>query len=142
VLVLLGFAATDFIITMTLSAADATAHILENPFVPGFLSGQRVVVTLLLLGLLGVVFLRGFGEAIGIAVLLVGAYLVLNAVVVAAALWHVLENSSVVVDWQRALTVDYSSPLAMIALSLLVMPKLALGMSGFETERRPHVHVG
>jgi hypothetical protein len=133
VLALLGFAATDFIITMTLSAADATAHILENPFVPGFLSGQRVLVTLVLLGLLGVVFLRGSGEAIGIAVLLVGVYLVLNAVVVVVALLHVLEGPGVAVDWARALTVQYSSPLAMIALSLLVMPKLALGMSGFET---------
>ncbi|MBE1584030.1 APC family permease [Nonomuraea angiospora] len=133
VLALLGFAATDFVITMTLSAADATAHILENPFVPDFLAGQRVIVTLVLLALLGGVFLMGFTEAIGIAVVLVFVYLALNAVVVATALVHVLEAPQVVVDWQRALSLDFSSPLVMIGLSLLVMPKLALGMSGFET---------
>ena len=80
VLALLGFVATDFVITITLSAADATAHVVENPFAPGFLEGQAVAVTLVLVALLGAVFLKGFGEAIGIAVVLVGVYLALNAV--------------------------------------------------------------
>ncbi len=133
VLVLLGFAATDFVITITLSAADATAHILENPFVPDALAGQQVLVTLVLVALLGGVFLKGFSEAIGIAVLLVGVYLGLNAIVVVVSLLQVLEQPDLVVSWERVLTTDHSSPIAMIAVSLLVMPKLALGMSGFET---------
>jgi hypothetical protein len=85
VLALLGFVATDFVITITLSAADATAHVLENPFVPKLLEGQQVGVTLLLIALLGEVFLRGFTEAIGIAVGLVATYLALNLVVVVVA---------------------------------------------------------
>ncbi len=74
ILCLLGFAATDFIITMTLSAADATSHVIENPFFPSWLQ-HRLGLTLFLIGLLGLIFLLGFREAIGIAVLLVGAYL-------------------------------------------------------------------
>src|SRR5438093_13602777 len=68
VLALLGFVATDFIITITLSAADASAHLVENPFAPPALHDQRVLVTLGLIALLGAVFLKGFKEAIGIAV--------------------------------------------------------------------------
>jgi hypothetical protein len=133
VLVLLGFVATDFIITITLSAADATAHVLENPLVPSFLEGHQVAVTLVLIALLGGIFLKGFTEAIGIAVGLVAVYLALNFVVVTVALQHLAANPELVVDWRQLLTTSYSSPLAMVAVALIVFPKLALGLSGFET---------
>src|SRR5215475_12847749 len=89
VLALLGFALTDFIITMTLSAADATAHLIENPGLRPFLAGHQVPITLFLLALLGAVFLRGFTEAIGVAVALVAAYLAMNVVVITVALAHI-----------------------------------------------------
>ncbi|MFG3554415.1 amino acid transporter [Micromonospora sp. NPDC047557] len=133
VLVLLGFAATDFIITITLSAADATAHLDENPFWPSGLKGHEVAITLLLVALLGAVFLKGFGEAIGIAVVLVAVYLALNAVVIADALWRVVTHPSAVGDWTTALSTGHGDPLLVVGLSLLVFPKLALGLSGFET---------
>ena len=66
VLILLGFALTDFVITMTLSAADAAAHIIENPYVPRFMDHPEAV-TLTLLAVLGAVFMKGFREAIGLA---------------------------------------------------------------------------
>src|SRR3569833_770476 len=91
VLVLLGFATTDFIITMTLSAADAAAHFNQNPFVPDSLKSQ-MAVTLLLLVILGLIFLKGFKEAIGIAVVLVAAYLLLNAVVTVRAFLEVMRH--------------------------------------------------
>ncbi|WP_343061506.1 amino acid transporter [Nocardioides luti] len=141
VLVLLGFAATDFIITMTLSAADASAHLIENPNLNSVLDGHQLVITLVLLALLGGVFLRGFGEAMGVAVALVVVYLALNVVVIGVALAHVATHPAVVTDWTDALTRQHGDPLAMVAIALLVFPKLALGMSGFETgvAVMPHV---
>ena len=134
VLVLLGFAATDFIITITLSAADASAHFIQNPFVSNFMGGAQVPVTLILIALLGLVFLLGFKEAIGIAVGLVIVYLGLNVVVViAAAVQVVTDGPTVVSDWWTALNTQHGNPLVMIGIALIVFPKLALGMSGFET---------
>ncbi|MDQ1662655.1 MAG: hypothetical protein QOJ68_2635 [Blastococcus sp.] len=133
VLVLLGFAATDFLITMTLSAADATAHIIQNPHVPAAFHGHQMLITLVLLALLGAVFLKGFTEAIGIAVGLVAVYLALNVVVVAVGLVKVATTSGLVTDWGRALTAQHGSPVMMVAIALLVFPRLALGLSGFET---------
>ncbi|MFJ4651651.1 amino acid transporter [Nocardia sp. NPDC088792] len=133
ILVLLGFAATDFTITMTLSAADGAAHIVENPSVPSFLHGQNMIITLILLALLAAVFLKGFSEAIGIAVGLVGAYLALNLVVAGVGIYQVAKAPHLVTDWKDALVTAHGSPIAMVGVALLVFPKLALGLSGFET---------
>jgi hypothetical protein len=133
ILCLLGFVATGWLVTITLSAADATAHIVENPLTPQFLHGQHVVITLVLLATLGAVFLKGFKEAIGIAVAVVGAYLLLNLVVVAVGLYECVVDPSYIADWQSKLFANYGNPLTMVGVSLLVFPRLALGLSGFET---------
>src|ERR1700730_3455230 len=133
VLALLGFLATDFIITITLSAADATAHLIENPFAPTFFHSQTVPITLILVALLGAVFLKGFKEAIWIAVGLVVLYLALNAVVIAAGFRQIAVHPHLITEWKRALFTAHGSPLAMLGISLLLFPKLALGLSGFET---------
>ncbi|MGW7254760.1 amino acid transporter [Streptomyces sp. NPDC054834] len=141
VLTLLGFAATDFLITITLSAADASTHLVENPHLTNALHGKQMLFTLLLVALLGAVFLKGFLEAIGVAFALVVLYLGLNTVVVVAGLWHVLTAEHLITDWTSALTAEHGSVFVMIGLSLLVFPKLALGLSGFETgvAVMPHV---
>ncbi|MFF8935246.1 amino acid transporter [Streptomyces paradoxus] len=141
VLTLLGFAATDFLITITLSAADASTHLVENPHLIGVLHDKQMLITLILVALLGAVFLKGFLEAIGVAVALVGAYLALNVVVVVVGLYHVITAGHVVTDWSSALTTQHSNVFAMIGVALLVFPKLALGLSGFETgvAVMPHV---
>jgi hypothetical protein len=133
VLVLLGFVATGWLVTITLSAADAAVHVAENPLVPRFLNDQEVPITLLLLALLGAIFLKGFREAIGVAVLIVGAYLLLNLVVVAFGLYDIATHPQSLTDWTGTLFSTYGNPLIMIGASLLVFPRLALGLSGFET---------
>jgi len=133
VLCLLGFVATGWLVTITLSAADAAIHVAENPLAPSFLHEQEVLITLVLLVLLSAIFLKGFKEAIGIAIFIVGAYLLLNLVVVGFGFYEIFTHPQTVADWQRALFTNYGNPLLMVAASLLVFPQLALGLSGFET---------
>ena len=133
VLVLLGFAATDFMITITLSAAVASAHAIENPYAPDWFHGNQVLLTLILVGLLAAVFLRGFKEAIGIAVVLVAVYLSLNVVVIGVSIVHVFEHPVAITNWWTTLNTQHGNPLIMVGIALLVFPKLALGLSGFET---------
>jgi hypothetical protein len=132
VLVLLGFAATDFVITITLSAADATAHIVENPLLSAWLN-NRIGVTLFILAILGGVFLKGFREAIGLSVAIVGLYLICNTVVVVRSIVEIVSHPHVLTEWHGGLVSSFGSVWSMVGISLILFPKLALGMSGFET---------
>ena len=132
VLVLLGFAATDFVITMTLSAADAAKHAIENPFLHPFLGERQILVTLVILTVLGAVFLKGFKEAIGLATVAAVPYLALNLIVLGRGVWEVIAHPALLANWRATLTAKGDASL-LIAGALLVFPKLALGLSGFET---------
>src|SRR4030095_15602009 len=118
VLILLGFAATDFIFTITMCAADATAHIVQNPWVPRF-AYDRMIVTLGLIAVLGAVFLKGFQEAIKISFVLVAAYLSVNLVVLSVCMEKLLTHSDLIQAWLRQLSTQYPSPLAMLGTSAL-----------------------
>ncbi len=132
VLSLLGFASTDFVITMTLSAADAAAHMVENPYLHPYLGDQQLGLTLGLLALLGVVFLRGFNEAIGVATWIAVPYLVLNAYVVGQGMVEISHHPEAWANWERGLSLKGTGP-GLVLASILAFPKLALGLSGFET---------
>jgi len=146
VLALLGFAATDYVITKTLSAADAAEHLLHNPLwqshAPEWLQGQALL-TMFLLVFLGAVFLKGFSEVIGLAIALVAVYLTLNAVVIGSGLAYLAQHPAAITDWwHKAQAGEWMlthSPVkgtgwgAVALVCVLFFPKLALGLSGFET---------
>ena len=132
VLVLLGFASTDFVITMTLSAADAAKHAIENPFLHAVTGEHPILITLVILAVLAIVFLIGFREAIGVATAAAVPYLALNVIVLLRGLWEVATHPALVSNWRAALT-SKGDPSVVFIGAALVFPKLALGLSGFET---------
>jgi hypothetical protein len=129
VLVLLGFVATSWIITITLSAADASVHLLENPLAPGFLHGHAVIITVILLLILGGVFLLGFSEAVAVAIPLVAVFLALNAAVVVVGFIDVVNTQGAFSAWTDALGHNKG----IVGPAVLAFPLLVLGLSGFET---------
>ena len=52
---------------------------------------------------------------------------------IAVGVYQVATHAHTLVEWKSALIVSHGSPMAMIGISLLLFPKLALGLSGFET---------
>jgi len=133
VLVLLGFVVTSWIITITLSAADASVHVLQSPLFPAALHGHAVGLTVFLLVVLGGVFLLGFREAIGVAIPVVGLFLILNAVVVVDGLVGVFGSATTWSAWVAALTAQGTGFGAILVPAILAFPLLVLGLSGFET---------
>ncbi len=132
VLVLLGFAATDFVITMTLSAADAARHAIANPYLHPFAGSSPVRLTLGLLILLAIVFISGFREAIRVADIVAIPYLFLNLIVLLWCVWQISTHVQLLSNWHSALHAHADWTGIFIA-SALIFPKLALGLSGFET---------
>jgi hypothetical protein len=133
VLVLLGFVATSWIITITLSSADATVHLLENPFVPEAMRGQAVLVTVILLLVLGGVFLLGFNEAVKVAIPLVVLFLGLNAIVIGVSVDAIIRDPGTFSDWIARLSASSGDIGDITRTAVFAFPLLVLGLSGFET---------
>ena len=166
VLMLLGFAMTDFVITITLSSADATHHVLSNPLFAGRLPVGPVTFTACLIVALGAVFLKGFKEAIGLAVAIAVPYMALNAVIIGRGFQELQAHPELMAAWWAKVQsfdtahllselkqlepdgqhgplgrLSGGGPWMLAAVSLLVFPKLALGLSGFETGVSVMMHV-
>jgi hypothetical protein len=132
VLVLLGFASTAFVITVTLSAADAAKHAIENPLLHPYLGDAQIPLTIVLIAALAMIFLRGFREAIGLAMIVGIPYLALNLVVVVRCASEIVQRPELWSQWSASLAAHGDWTMLLIAAGL-TFPRLALGLSGFET---------
>lgn len=169
ILILLGFAATDFTMLKTISLADAAQHLIRSedtawrhslhdmtdwlrcqceplgPAVSGRLNEQLTVT--LLLGAVGFLFWfvlrKGFNRnVLVLAVPLVGTYLLLNGLILGGGIRYLVERPELLDNWLTQVHEGQwgvATPLwaghgwgSILLLSMLFLPSLALGLSGFE----------
>jgi hypothetical protein len=100
-------------------------------------------MAVVLLLLLGAMFLKGYSEVVGIATVLVIVFLGLSFLIIASGLWHLLTHPTLLQQWFAEIASGsyhlHEAPLeghglwVALGISLLIFPKLALGLSGFET---------
>lgn len=140
VLSVLGFACTAFVLTISISAADAARHAVENPLFHSRLEGRERLLTVAFLIPLCGVFLGGFRRAVGWAMAVAIPYVILTAVVITRGFIEIAGDDVVVQDWHRSFA-SYGDWTSIFVASAIVFPKLALGLSGFETSLSimPHV---
>ena len=173
VLVLLGFAATNFVFTRTLSTADASVHILnypdaawqqtlddwaaagvrarpisDNPIWQAVWSywDRQLVTTLLLLAvnfLLWPIIWYGFTRRmVQFSLILIAGYLLLTFIIVGSGLIYLARHPAIVEAWwDRIRAGDWgikhpwwagNDAWSLVRVCLWLMPKLALGFSGYE----------
>jgi len=173
VLILLGFAATNFVFTRTLSTADASVHVLGNS-VPGWQralddlaqAGQRLkpisnnsvwhwfwelwnrqLVTTILLLILSILFWMVGGSGftrrlMRVAGVFVAFYLLLTAIIIGSGMLYLARHTPIIEQWWSAIQAGEwgidkplwarSDPGSLIRMCLYLLPKMALGLSGFE----------
>jgi hypothetical protein len=174
ILILLGFAGTDFVLTRTFSAADAAVHLVNNPspawqrtldllFRAGDavrplsthpywqkamgLWNRQMVATVVLLTVgfaFWAAFRHGFTRrVVQLAVAVTGAYLLLTAIVLGSGLTYLVSHPAALDGWYAKVAwgqweIPGGPPVAghgagaILAVCILLFPKMALGLSGFE----------
>ena len=92
-----------------------------------------MAVTLFLLAVLGGIFLKGFSEAIHVAVGLVAVYLALNVIVTVAGIPSGVATSHVMLDWKPALFTQHGNIFPFLVCRLCFFRGLRSAFPGFET---------
>ena len=98
-------------------------------------------MTLVLIGVLGAVFVKGLREAVSVAVVIVVIFLAVNLIVIVHGLTYIAAHPETLTAWRASLFAQQPNYALAVVAALLVFPRLALGLSGFETgvAVMPHV---